>query len=87
MKKNIGKKFTAFALAVMIVTGSLFSETLISEAAGSENKYYIYTDNWSEYTNKKDVIMILIWGLMKIYLMGFQILILNMKIIGIYQCF
>ena len=53
MKKNIGKKFTAFALAVMIVTGSLFSETLISEAAGSENKYYIYTDNWSEYTNKK----------------------------------
>ncbi|MDD6193182.1 MAG: InlB B-repeat-containing protein [Lachnospiraceae bacterium] len=53
MNKRLGKRLTAFALAVMIVSGSLFSETLISEAAGSENKYYIYTDNWSEYTNKK----------------------------------
>ena len=37
MNKRLGKRLTAFALAVMIVTGSLFSETLISEAAGSEN--------------------------------------------------
>ncbi|MDY4793160.1 MAG: Ig-like domain-containing protein, partial [Pararoseburia sp.] len=42
MKKNIGKKFTAFALAVMIVTGSLFSETLISEAASFNEQYNVW---------------------------------------------
>ena len=52
MKKNIGKKFTAFVLAVMIVTGSLFSETLISEAAGSEEQYFVdYTCN-GKYSDK-----------------------------------
>ncbi len=52
MKKNIGKKFTAFALAVMIVTGSLFSETLISEAAESEEQYFVdYTCN-GKYSDK-----------------------------------
>ena len=41
MKKGMGKKLAAFALAMMIVSGSLFSDSLISEAAGIEGQYFV----------------------------------------------